>query len=522
MSTGSGRSGIRRQGLSAWRGVERGFDRVPGPALNPLRQLGALAFLAMLVLAASGIVLFAGYDTSVAGAYHSVERLAHWPLGLGNLVRGLHRYAADALIVLVALHVLREWLHAHERGARRFHWLTGVPLLGFLTVSAIGGFWLAWDRLGRYSAEASAEWLDALPLFGAPLARNFLTPDAVSDRLFALLIFIHVGMPLMLLFGFWFHVQRLNHARVLPPRRLAAGFLAMLAVLALVLPVLSQAPLAGATAPLRFDWLLLWLHPLTEATSRGFTWALVGGLAFLLFAAPFLPQPARPPIAVVDPPNCSGCELCVDDCPYAALEMVPLPGGRPGQRIVEVDPARCVGCGICAGSCPSATPFRSVEPLVSGIDMPQLPVDALRRNLRRKLVEAPPGEAPLVVFGCDQGAAVAALAGEGVIVESLLCAGQLPPSLVEYVLRQGAAGVLVVHCGEAGCEFRLGGGWIAARLAGEREPRLRPRSPRERVLPVEAVAGGEPRLGRALASLRARVQGLPPPPAANEPRNRHA
>jgi len=38
--------------------------------------------------------------------------------GLGRLLRGLHRYAADVLVVAMALHLLREWLHGHERGFR--------------------------------------------------------------------------------------------------------------------------------------------------------------------------------------------------------------------------------------------------------------------------------------------------------------------------------------------------------------------------------------------------------------------
>ena len=63
-----------------------------------------------------------------------------------------------------------------------------MPLIGFVFVSAIGGFWINWDQLGQFSAIATAEWLDALPLLAAPLARNFLVADAVSDRLFSLFV----------------------------------------------------------------------------------------------------------------------------------------------------------------------------------------------------------------------------------------------------------------------------------------------------------------------------------------------
>lgn len=506
----SSATGVRQQGLNGWRAVERRFDAAFGAPLNPLRHLGAIGFLAFWLLALSGIVLYVLFDTSVQGAYHSVESLSRAPLGLGRLLRGVHRYAADLLMLVLLLHIVREWLHGHERGVRRFHWLTGVPLVAFVFVSAIGGFWLIWDQLGQYSAIATAEWLDALPLLAAPLARNFLSAQAVGDRLFSLFVFVHLGVPLLLLFGLWFHIQRLTRAAVWPPRSLALGLSATLALLALAWPVASHAPAALDRVPaaLQLDWLLLWLHPLTDATSHGFAWALVGGAALLLLVMPFLPQPPRAAVAVVDPANCNGCQRCFVDCPYAAVTMVPHPNQRIGRLLARVDPDLCVGCGICAGACPSSTPFRRTERLATGIDMPQLAVDPLRRRLQADLA-ASTAERPLMVFGCDHGAKVAAADGADASTCSLLCAGQLPPSFVEYALRDGAAGVLVAACREGGCEFRLGERWTAERLAGRREPHLRTHVPPERVELVFAGPGDETLLTTALQRLRHRVQALP-------------
>lgn len=500
---------IRSRGLSGWRALERHFDGAFGSAFNPLRHLGPIGFLALWLLVATGTVLFVLFDTSVTGAYESVQQLADVPLGLGLLLRGVHHYAADTLMLVMLLHIVREWLHGHERGVRRFHWLTGVPLVLFCFASAIGGFWLAWDQLGQYSAQATAEWLDWMPLLVAPLARNFLTVHAVSDRLFSLFIFVHVGVPILFLFGLWFHIQRLAHASVLPPRPLALGLVGVLALLSLARPVLSQAPAALDQVPsaLRLDWLLLWLHPLTDVTSRGFTWALVAVALLLLLALPFLPQPARAAVAVVDPDNCSGCERCFADCPYAAITMVPHPGRSPGHLLARVDADLCVGCGICAGACPSSTPFRGMERLVTGIDMPQLPVDVLRTDLRQGLVAARAAPA-VVLFSCEHGAPSGVDLGPGVQVHPLLCAGQLPPSFVEYALRDGAQGVLVAACREGGCEFRLGERWTAERLARQREPHLRPRVPAERVELVHAGPGEQALVARALERLRRRLQGF--------------
>ncbi len=506
--------------LALWRRVEHGFDAVFGAPLNPLRHLGALGFLSFWLLAASGIYLYAVLDTSVAGAYRSIVDLSQQQPWLGGLLRSLHRYAADAFVILMALHLLREWLHGHYRGVRRFSWLTGVPPVALVFASAIGGIWLHWDRLAQYSAVATAEWFDALPLLAAPLARNFLSDGAVSDRLFSLFVFVHLGVPLLLLFALWFHIQRLTRAAVWPPRPVGLGLFGTLLLLAIVAPVSSHAPADLATVPqaLRLDWLLLFIHPLAEAASPAVAWALVGGAFLTLFALPFLRQPARAPVAVVDPANCNGCRRCFADCPFAAITMVPHPNQKIGKQMAVVDADLCASCGICAGACPSSTPFRSVVELVTGIDMPSAPIGALRQRMQRGLA-ALQAARPIVVFGCDHGAAVAPLAAPDVAAFSLVCTGQLPPSFVEYALRDGAAGVLVSGCRPGGCEFRLGTRWTEERLLGLREPHLRAEVPRERLEVAWADPGEDLTLQRALERLRERVRcahdGVGPKPKAS-------
>ena len=53
--------------------IERPFDRLFGPALNPLAQLGALGFFFFWIVAVSGIYLFIFFDTGIERAYELVE-----------------------------------------------------------------------------------------------------------------------------------------------------------------------------------------------------------------------------------------------------------------------------------------------------------------------------------------------------------------------------------------------------------------------------------------------------------------
>jgi len=495
----------RRRALAAFEALERAFDAAFGSAGNPLRHLGALGFLFFWLLAGSGIYLYAVLDTSAAGAYRSIDELSRGQWYLGGLLRSLHRYSADAFVVVMLAHLLREFLLGRYSGFRRFSWLTGAPLPLFVFACGIGGFWLNWDQLGQLSALATAELLDWLPFFASPLTRNFLEAQSVSDRLFSLFVFVHLGVPLLLLFGLWFHIQRIARAEVFPPRALAIGASTALIALSLAAPVMSQGPadLSVVPGPLAMDWFLLFVHPLAHATSAGATWALFGVAMLWLFALPFLPRPAPPAIAKVDPDNCNGCRRCFDDCPYAAITMRAHPNGKAGRQLAVVDADLCASCGICVGSCPSSTPFRSGAQLLTGIDMPQLPVDALRTKLEQGLA-ALKANHKIVVIGCDHCVPVDSLAGRDVITLSLICSGMLPPSFVEYALRAGASGVLVSGCMEGACEYRLGTRWTNERLAGAREPHLRACVPRDKLEVAWAPAGDRRALTGALDSLRGR------------------
>ncbi len=506
----SDRSHIVEQsvGLRFYLRLEHGFDAFFGAELNPWRHLGALGFLLFWIISVSGFYIYAVLDTSVEGVYQSIAWLSREQWYLGGVLRSLHRYAADAFVVVTVLHLLREFLLGRFTGFRRFSWLTGVPLIWLIYISGIVGFWLKWDQLAQFSAVATAEWFDALPIFATPLTRNFLSAAAVSDRLFSLFVFVHIGVPLLLIFGLWFHIQRISRAEVLPKRALSLGTLAMLMVLSLAQPVTSQQPADLSLVPsqLGFDWFYLFLHPLMYVTSAGMLWALIVALTLFLFILPLLPHGRASAIARVHPDNCNGCRRCFDDCPYAAITMVPHTNGRPGMQLAEVLPDLCASCGICAGSCPSATPFRSGPELVTGIDMPQMPVSILREDLEERL-EKLSGEQKIVVFGCDQGARVADLEERDVASLSLICIGMLPPSFIEYALRGGAAGVLVSGC--RGCVYRLGNLWTEERLTGAREPHLRATVDRTRLTIAWADRGEEQALAATLTEFKKTLANTP-------------
>lgn len=490
------------------------FDQIFTPRWNPLYHLGGLGFFYFWIVAVSGLYLYIFFDTGLTEAHASVESLTHEQWYLGGVMRSLHRYASDALVVMMVLHMLREFAFDHFRGPRFFSWISGVPMTWLIIVAGVTGYWLVWDELAQYVAVVSAEWLDWLPIFGEPIARNFMSPSSLDDRFFTLMIFLHIAVPLVLLVIMWIHLQRVANAKWKPPRGLAVGTLGMMIGLALVDPAVSHAPADLARVPetLNLDWYYLFAYPVIEIVGAGPVWAFAFGVTVLLMTLPWLPPRRALPAAVVDLENCNGCTRCAADCPFNAISMMPRTDDRPFEQQAVVDPSLCVSCGICVGSCPTAMPFRRMSDLVPGIDLPHFSAADLRDAVH-KAAAGLTGDARVLVLGCSHGIRGRKLEGEGRVGIDLPCAAMMPPSFIDYILSKDIAdGVAIVGCGEGACQYRLGPQWSEDRIEGRRDPHLRARVPRERLLRIWETPVHWRSVVKQLDAFQAGLRKIPTPP----------
>ncbi len=334
----------QRIGQNAFLRLESALNGVFGTALNPFYFLGAIAYLMFWVVVVSGFYIYIFYDTGVEDAFDSVERITHEQWYLGGIMRSLHRYASDGMMLAAVLHMLRNFVFDRYRNFRWFSWFTGVALLWLIYIAGINGYWLVWDRLAQFLAVASAEWLDFLPIFSAPLARNFLELGSVSDRFFSLLSLIHIGVPLGAFGLIWIHTQRVPQAKTSPPKPLTIGLVLSMIVLALIYPALSQGHgnLNSVPFVLNLDWFYLWAFPLLYSWGAGKVWALAGGFTAVVLVLPFLGRPKRG---------------------KGEYEITTVPGGhaviaREGETILEAAlrqglnlPYHCRdgACGLCKG-----------------------------------------------------------------------------------------------------------------------------------------------------------------------------
>jgi ferredoxin len=456
------------------------LNRLYGWRYNPVYQSGALVVALLGVLLVTGVYLLLFYR--VGSPWASTARLTD-QLWAGRWVRSLHRFASDAALVAIVVHAVRMYVQRRSWGPRAIAWVSGVVMLGVFLVSAWTGFVMVWDVQGQVLAVEGARLLDVLPLFSEPIGRAFSGESALPSAFFFMNLFLHVALPIGMALLLWLHVVKVARPVLWPPRRLVVGVVGLLLAASVLWPVgmSPEADLLRLPGRAEYDvFFSAWL-PLSRSLPA---WAVVLGVTaggLLLLLVPWLLRPAaahRPLPSVVNERSCTGCEQCVMDCPYEALAMTERGDGRPGL-VALVDPDLCVSCGICAGSC---APMGVGPPGRSGRDQLQ--------RLREWLPALGPGPEEVVVVACRRGAGGVAAAKQldGAAVMGVDCVGSLHTSVIEGLLRGGAAGVLVASCPGRDCWNREGAKWLEARMFEEREAELQARVDRRRVRLVYASA----------------------------------
>ena len=275
--------------------VEGIFNLAFGDKLNPLYHLGTITFWQFWLVCVSGLYLFIFADTGVTDAYESVEAITHEQWWLGGIMRSVHRYASDGMVLTMLLHMVRHFAFDKYRGFRWFSWMTGIVLIWLVYVTGINGYMLVWDKLAQFVTVATAELLDWIPIFKGALIRNFIFEGRVNDRLFTLLAFVHLGAPLLVLMVMWIHVQRVPRAHINPPKAIALWVTLTFLVLSLIKPVVSQGPanLSVEVVELDLDWFYLAIYPLIYDWPLGRLWALLIGASVFLYLLPWLPPKLR-------------------------------------------------------------------------------------------------------------------------------------------------------------------------------------------------------------------------------------
>ncbi|MEK7846542.1 MAG: cytochrome b N-terminal domain-containing protein, partial [Nitrospinota bacterium] len=205
-------------------------DRIFTPKYNPFYWLGTLCFFFMVLIFITGIYLFLFYRTS--NPYESLQYLSANQWYLGGIIRSLHRYASDGLILFLSIHLIREFLLGRYRQWRLFSWISGNALLLFSIFIGIMGYFLVWDGRAQIVALKTAQLLDDIPIFIEPPPRTFLSIATMSKMLFFVILLGHMALSFIFItILILIHVSRNARAAVKPPKLMALTILILLLAL---------------------------------------------------------------------------------------------------------------------------------------------------------------------------------------------------------------------------------------------------------------------------------------------------
>jgi len=186
-----------------------GALRVPA-GFGGARWLSVMALVLLGIQMLTGVLLALYYYPEPVAAYDSVRFLLG-EVSIGWLIRGVHHWAADLLVLTVALHVGAVYLRRAYVRPRDWEWVAGTLLLCVVLMFRFTGRLLPWDDTGHAVTAQGLELIASIPLVGGLVATWLRGGDALGvntlSRFFTthVIILPWVGMGLL-----WLHAWQLR------------------------------------------------------------------------------------------------------------------------------------------------------------------------------------------------------------------------------------------------------------------------------------------------------------------------
>jgi quinol-cytochrome oxidoreductase complex cytochrome b subunit len=186
--------------------------KVPAPALrwSYTWGLGGISALLAMLLAMTGALLMFRYDASVERAYTSIQFL-ETQVFFGSLVRAIHHWSANLLIITAFLHLLRVFYTGGYRKGRSTNWIVGIILLLLVVAFNFTGYLLPWDQLAFWAITVGTSLLAYVPLVGATASNFLLAGPEVGQGALRNFYAIHVAvLPAVLLMLMAYHFWKVR------------------------------------------------------------------------------------------------------------------------------------------------------------------------------------------------------------------------------------------------------------------------------------------------------------------------
>lgn len=280
---------------------------------------GGTAVFLVLVLVVTGALEMLYYIPTPAEAALSVQTLTYF-VPFGGLLRNLHFWAAQLLLIVSAVHLVRIVFTGAYAPPRRFNYLLGLALFVLAILLDFTGYILRWDQGIQWALIVGTNLVKAIPWAGNRLYQALVggaqPGSATLIRFYAWHVFGLMLLGAILTFWHVFRVRRDGGIAVPPPglranpgrisrfelgRREAAAMLLVGAAL-LLLSAFVPAPIAPAMTEITASssnahapWFFLWVQQMLK-WGNPFLWGVLVPLIILVILAlmPYIfPKPTE-------------------------------------------------------------------------------------------------------------------------------------------------------------------------------------------------------------------------------------
>ncbi len=288
------------------------FENVPGGSRWRYVWGSTLTFT-LTIQFITGIVLWMAYSPSSQTAWESVYYIQHEMWG-GWFLRGLHHYTAQAMNVLLVLHLMQVVIDGAYKAPREVNYWFGVALLLLVLGLSLTGYLLPWDQKGFWATTVATNIAAITPFIGPELQKLIVGGSDYGHhtltRFFALHAGVLPGTIVALLVGHIYLFRRHGLTAKEPKRKPDSPFwpdqvlkdaVACLAVLAAILFLIIRSHGAELGAPAdpseqfsaaRPEWYFLFLFQFLKYFPHGTEiWGAMiipGVIMGLITAMPFI------------------------------------------------------------------------------------------------------------------------------------------------------------------------------------------------------------------------------------------
>ncbi len=174
--------------------------------------LGGMAVVLVLLQFATGLLLKFVYEPTPVGAYASIQFLQS-EVPFGPLIRNLHHWCANLLVIIIFLHLLRVFFSGAFHAPRQFNWVVGLTLFGLVLLANFTGYLLPYDQLAYWAVTVFTGMLAYVPGVGGWLQAALLGGSDLGPATLRIFFAFHTAViPILLATIMAFHFWRVRKA----------------------------------------------------------------------------------------------------------------------------------------------------------------------------------------------------------------------------------------------------------------------------------------------------------------------